>query len=172
MSRKHGKSGSRVYRIWRGMLERCSNPNIPHYSSYGGRGIKACKRWHSFEKFYLDMGDPPPGTSLDRINVNRGYNPSNCKWATAEEQANNRRDNVTFEIEGETLTLSQIAERFGINRSSLNGRLKHGWSLEKAISTPVAKKVRIPRDERMRRLRELAGRVFGAMNDGSQTGAE
>lgn len=73
------------------MLARCKNTKLREYKYYGGRGIKVCKRWQKFENFLADMGHPPPGLSLDRINNNRGYYPSNCRWATATQQQQNRR---------------------------------------------------------------------------------
>ena len=91
---KHGQAKgnrTRVYVCWANMRQRCSNPNNIGYSNYGGRGITVCERWQTFENFLADMGHPPRGKSLDRIDVNGNYEPSNCRWATSFEQARNKR---------------------------------------------------------------------------------
>ena len=97
-TRTHGKSGTSIYGRWHDMLQRCNNSNNPSYDRYGGRGITVCDRWkESFENFYEDMGDRPDGKSLDRIDNDGNYEPSNCRWSTALDQNNNRRGIIQFQ---------------------------------------------------------------------------
>jgi len=90
-SRTHGLSRTRVYRIWTCIMTRCTNPNAINYERYGGRGITVCERWLKFENFLEDMGKPPDGLSIDRLNNDAGYFKDNCAWKTPSDQAKNRR---------------------------------------------------------------------------------
>lgn len=132
----HGKTESRIMHIWEGMKARCLNPNDDRFLDYGGRGITICDRWlESFENFYADMGDPPDKCSIDRIDVNGNYEPSNCRWATQSQQCNNKRDTVRYFYEGEEHTLSEWATIKNVSHDRLRQRVhKLGWTFEKAIT--------------------------------------
>lgn len=102
-SKKHGKAGCKEYVCWQHMISRCYNRNNEKYYNYGARGISVCGRWlTSFDNFYSDMGDSPTKNhSLDRINVNGNYEPTNCRWATSKQQQSNRTNNNWLEYNGE-----------------------------------------------------------------------
>lgn len=99
----HGGHGTRTYRIWKAMRTRCRNPKLRQYKDYGGRGITVCARWDSYSNFLIDMGEVPEGRSIDRIDVDGNYEPSNCRWATSLEQARNTRRNKTVAPVGKTV---------------------------------------------------------------------
>jgi hypothetical protein len=121
------------------MIARCENPRNVGYHNYGGRGIKVCQRWRqSFVVFMQDMGPRPDGLTIERVDTNGNYEPSNCKWATPKEQANNFRHNVRLAAFGANLTLTEWAERIGIQPSTLRHRIfKLRWSVEDALTTPL-----------------------------------
>lgn len=136
-SRKHGMSFSREYRSWESMIARCECETNKEYPDWGGRGIKVCQRWHDFRNFCADMGKRPPNTTLDRIDNNGNYEPSNCRWADAKTQCNNRRNNTFITYKGKTQTLQQWADETGIYKNTISMRINHyGWSVEKALTTP------------------------------------
>lgn len=130
----HGLSKLPEYDVWAAMKKRCNNPSHEHYHSYGGRGIGYSERWETFEPFFEDMGPRPgKGYSLDRINNDLGYSKENCRWATNVEQGANRRN--VRKIDGEAAY--KLAEDRGVSRAAFHKRLKYGWSVERAINTPV-----------------------------------
>lgn len=130
----HGKGRSRAYTIWHNMLKRCHNPNNPAFGAYGGRGIRVA--YATFEQFFADLGDPPDGMSIERIDNSKGYEPGNCRWATPAEQARNKRNNIWLSYRGETLCLNDWAKRFGVDRSVLRHRVKKGWPVERVLTQP------------------------------------
>lgn len=113
---------SPTYGSYRGALNRCLLPNTVGYCYYGGRGITICERWQGpggFENFLADMGERPPGTTLDRINNKGNYEPGNCRWATKKVQRDNREDTYQISHNGETANVKEWARRFGVRYSSL-----------------------------------------------------
>jgi hypothetical protein len=136
-TRIHGKSNTSIYNIWQGMLSRCEDLKDRSYPRYGGRGISVCERWHEFANFYADMGDKPSGKTLDRINNDGNYEPGNCRWATPAEQARNTRRNVFVEFAGRRMILTDWAREAGIAPSVLGGRLRKGWTIERALTAPI-----------------------------------
>lgn len=127
---KHLASGTRPYRIWKGMKSRCYNPNTPTYKDYGARGIQVCERWRdSFENFWADMRDSyADNLSIDRIDNDRDYCPENCRWADRTTQNRNSRQNVVTHTRYGTLVLSELAEKTGLNYGTLKGRKQRGWA--------------------------------------------
>lgn len=147
---KHNQSNTKLYNAYIYMKERCYYKKGKNYKNYGGRGIKVCDEWlgeNGFLNFYkwaiengykketLDNGVNK--WTLDRIDVNGNYEPSNCRWATAKEQANNTRRNRIIEHNGKRQNITQWSTELSISRSSLMWRLNNGWSIDKAFSTPV-----------------------------------
>lgn len=121
------------------MYTRCRNPKFKDYHLYGGRGITVCIRWLSFENFFNDVGIcPGKGYSLDRFpNGDGNYEPGNVRWATAVQQARNwKHRNVLYTYAGDSLTLSEWAERLRMTRESLRDRIESGWPIDKVLSTP------------------------------------
>lgn len=142
-TRRHGHKtpggASPTYNSWIAMRRRCADPADKDFAEYGGRGIVVCARWEKFEYFLADMGERPKGKTLDRYPNNNGhYEPGNCRWATPEEQASNRRDSHLLSIGGESLTLTEWARRSGLSRACLWHRVKRGLSGSKLL-TPSRK---------------------------------
>lgn len=141
MYKTHNMSYSRTYRSFNTMRQRCTNPKNNNYFRYGGRGISVCDRWRHFEIFLKDMGERPVGTSLDRIDNDKGYTPSNCRWATPKEQHSNRRGNVHHTINGVTKTQVEWLRHFGVKTSTYSMRIyKYNWPVVEALTTPARKR--------------------------------
>lgn len=129
------------HRAWSNMIQRCTNETLPRYADYGGRGITVCERWRrSFLAFYKDMGPKPSSRhSIDRIDNNGNYEPSNCRWATQRQQVLNSRKARYLTHNGETLCITDWALRTGIKRHTIAARLdKHGWSISEALTHPAS----------------------------------
>jgi hypothetical protein len=138
----HGLTKSKMHYIWIGMRQRCFNPRSARYSYYGARGITVCDRWASFERFLQDMGEPPAGSTLDRIDNSGNYEPSNCRWATATEQQRNTRKVRLLTHNDRTQCLAAWADEAGISVSTLRHRLRTGWSIANALEKPLRQGVR------------------------------
>lgn len=130
----HSRSKTQEYAIWNQMMQRCYNAKNQRYSSYGGRGIIVCERWHKFENFLEDMGERPSKEhSLERIDNNGNYELANCKWATKKEQCRNRRSNHLLTYNGETKLIIEWAELLGLEDYTIYNRLRLGWPVEKVL---------------------------------------
>lgn len=132
----HGKYKTRLYRIWRGMISRCYNKNADNHKNYGGRGIMVCDEWNEFEPFYnwsIDS-DYSDDLTLDRINVDGNYEPSNCRWADIKTQANNKTNSNIITYRGKTHTVAEWSNILNINVETLHTRLNRGWDIEKVFN--------------------------------------
>lgn len=141
----HGYRGTLVYRIWSNMIQRCTNPKNIRYARYGGRGISVCQRWRDVRAFVADMGIPMEGMSIDRINNDGNYEPGNCRWASAADQARNTSRNVRISLGDESLCAAEWASKLGIPSGTIHERLRVGMTAAEALSveslaniTPVA----------------------------------
>ena len=130
---KHNVSHTRIYDIHQKMIARCYKENVSNYSEYGGRGIRVCDEWREDVKAFYDWSMAngySDNLSIDRIDNNGNYEPSNCRWATAEQQSNNRRNNVLITLNGETQTLAQWCKHFNIPYARAQMRMYRGWKDE------------------------------------------
>jgi len=139
--RKHGDAGKRLYGIWKSMIARCEG-NLRESktkTNYKDRGIRVCQEWHDYKVFkeWALKNGYQDNLSIDRIDVNGNYEPSNCRWVNIKTQNNNSRQNHNITYCGETLSLAQWSERLGINNSTLSFRISKGWDIETAFTTPV-----------------------------------
>lgn len=130
------------YRSWERMRRRCFEESHDRWKHYGGRGITVCPQWRDdFMQFLSDMGvKPTPKHTIERNDVNGNYEPGNCRWATMAEQARNMRRSVYVEYEGERLLLIDLCARLGLKAGIVRGRMKMGWSLDRAVTQVVRQK--------------------------------
>lgn len=135
LNTKHGLRDSEEYHVWSGIKNRCYNKNEKSYPDYGGRGVTMCDEWKdSFETFYRDMGSRPSHKhTIERRENDKGYTKENCVWATRKEQANNRRNNLYYELNGESKTLQEWCDELCIKYMTVYARLKRGMTFEEAI---------------------------------------
>lgn len=135
--KKHGDSTTRLYNIWNGMRHRCSDKNHISYHRYGGRGIKVCDEWdrdyENFKKWAINNGYKE-GLSIDRIDNNKNYSSSNCKWSSLKEQCNNRENNNNVTFGGITQTISEWSEETGIPYHTIYQRILYGWELKDVLT--------------------------------------
>ena len=145
--RTHKMTGAPEYRTWNAMKQRCTNKKNQAYKDYGGRGITICEEWaNSFQAFFDYIGKRPSiQHEIDRIDNSRGYEPGNVRWSTAKENSLNRRNNVLLTHNGETLTVSQWAEKLGVKYSLIWSRIKTGWTPSDALTIPSGSKPRMKR---------------------------
>ncbi|MCK1459130.1 hypothetical protein IVB34_12605 [Bradyrhizobium sp. 2] len=133
----HGKSKTRTYEIWFGMIRRCSDQSHKNYDRYGGRGIVVCDRWKSFENFIADMGEAPAGYTIERENNDGPYAPDNCRWATRKEQSRNTSVSIIVEFDGRRMSLPEACELSGLKYESVYMRMRRGMAFAEAVSKNV-----------------------------------
>lgn len=136
---KHGRSGSKLHFVWIEMRQRCQCPTHKRYPLYGARGVRVCPEWEDFESFrsWALQNGYAPGLSLDRIDNDGDYAPSNCRWATQAQQMNNTSRTHYLTYRGETRSIREWADLRGLNYYTLRSRIRIGWPTRKAIETPM-----------------------------------
>ena len=135
---KHGLAKTPTWKIWVGMLQRCSESSGASKVWYFDRGIKVCERWKTYTNFLADMGERPIGMSIDRFpNINGNYEPGNCRWASDKEQARNRSTNTFLNFNGERKTCAEWAQELGLKPHVITNRLRYGWSTDRILTTPT-----------------------------------
>lgn len=146
-----------IYHVWASMRGRCHNPNNRQWADYGGRGISICQEWNSFPQFVSDMGERPPGTSIDRIDNNGDYSPSNCRWATRQEQQRNQRRAVYVTIEGVQHRAIELSEISGIKTDTIVKRAADGMSYDEVMArTRYVNTIGLPKAIAARVAKQLA----------------
>jgi hypothetical protein len=136
MGKRHGMTGTPEHDCWLQARARCNNPHHASFHDYGGRGIEF--RFESFEAFYAHLGPRPRGYTLERVDNDGHYELGNVRWATREDQQNNRRANQYITFKGKTLNITQWAQELGVSRSTLYNRIARGWCDDRVVSEPIA----------------------------------
>lgn len=137
---RHGLSSTPEYLVWKGIIQRTSNPNSPCFDRYGGRGITIDASWRDFEIFYMEMGSRPSARhTVERIDNEKPYSKANCIWATRQAQANNRSSSVLVLLNGITKSVTQWCRELNVDYKCVKARLERGWSPERSFLTPTRK---------------------------------
>jgi hypothetical protein len=139
---RHGKCHTRIYQIWADIKQRCMNPKIVGYKNYGGRGISVCTEWFNFDSFYKwsVLSGYKKELTIERIDNNGNYEPSNCTWIPASKQIRNQRRSHRITYNDRTQILTEWAKEVGLKKNTLVSRFRNGWSTEKALTTPMQEK--------------------------------
>lgn len=138
ISRTHGESKEKFYFLWQAVLRRCRNSHAKEYKYYGGRGIKVCKRWLSYENFCADMRvGYREGLQIDRIDNDGNYEPENCRWVTPKQNSRNRSNNRILEFNGQIMCKSAWSEKLGLRLKIIDKRLRLGWPVSRVLTEPV-----------------------------------
>lgn len=172
----HRMTHTKFYKLWVAMKQRCNDPATNGYENYGGRGIKVCDEWNQFNNFYNDMYDSyllhcaehgENDTSLDRLEIDLGYNPKNCRWVTKLFQQNNKRTNKYFTYKGETASIADLSRKHSMRYSVVMKRLQSGKTIDEALSKPVVHREKYTRNDLEKLALNMANNIIG-----TQTSAE
>lgn len=161
---KHGLSASKTYGVWKHMVQRCTNTKTARYKDYGGR-ITICDRWNpkqggSFKNFLEDMGECPPGLSLDRIDNNLGYYQENCRWISLQQQSFNKRNTVKIFYNNKEWCRAELARQFNLRPETLQNRINRGMSIEEALNTPLPKQTRKLKSDKNKSLQQSYNEMY------------
>lgn len=151
-SKRHGQNNSGMYHVWWSMHRRCYDPKHKAFKQYGGKGVRVCERWHDISNFVADMGSRPAGTTIDRLDASKDYEPGNCRWATGKQQIRHRSNTYTVEYNGEKIALGDLLDLKGVGLRVVNGSRDHriyaraysrhraGWSLDAVVAAAAKEK--------------------------------
>ena len=160
--------GTPAFGCWKNMHARCYNPRAKMFAYYGAKGVTVCERWNSFECFLADMGHPPAGMTIDRIDNAGNYELANCRWATQEQQNENTSRNRYVTWQGKTQTIKAWGKELDLNPKSISERLQRGWTVDRALTTPTARNYAEGRARHMQAAKETwakRGREYAANSE-------